>query len=567
MTPITMVVDPVVTTVGRKSAVSSYRYMSIVQADGPSFMRSMGSSTKDDPSHTLSILSRGDLPLRALEGQLGVVEHPQMGWVTASSWNAILVGESPAALVHANHLVYLLCPPPSELHPLTLDGRWVTHGKSLRVRGHTTKAAKVLLDFAARYNYQTIHFDAGWYGDESNRSSSPRVIAPQYAQELNFNEVANYAHARGVTITVYVNELALIETPALLELYPKWGVSGVKFGFVDVNSPRAMRSLHSRVLAYAHVGLSINIHDLYRPRGLSRTWPNLLTQEGVRGEERKPDATHHTILPFVRYLQGAADYTPRYMKSAIRCTRAHQLALPIVLFSPVQSLFWAEPAEAILNGVQTYLPELLVWQMMPTTWDDTRVLGGDIGEWVSIARRTGADWFIGSLTNTDARTASLNLSTLFDMTGTHPLPQLDVLEEGGERYTEGYMVMIYEDDHSYIVDTSLDTNYNEMRVRLVQRYILPPKFSSHVSRATRPLAAGAVFPNDPLPIHVASLQDYRRRIRLDSDARVDAMYTKEFNTKRSGATVMESPIVEVRMAKSGGNVIFITPIVPDTEDE
>lgn len=530
---------------------------------GQTFGESVGNGTQPN---TLSIITKGELPIHAQEHQPGVIEHPILGWSTPTSWNVVLVADSPQELVHHNSIIYLLCPPPDSRFPMAMDGRWVAHGKSLRVRGHTTQKSKQLVDLAFTFNYQMVHFDAGWYGDENNRSSDAREIAKEFAKDLDIADVAKYGRTRGIGVSVYVNEIALKDTLDLIEVYPRWNLHAIKFGFVDVWTPRAMRILHQRMVAYQHVGMMVNIHDIYRPRGLSRTWPHLVTQEGVRGEERKPDATHHTILPFVRYLQGAADYTPRYLKGALRCTRAHQLALPMLLFSPVQSLFWAEPGQAIAEAIQLYHPELIIWQMMPTTWDDTRVLAGSIGEYGSFARRAGRDWFIGSITNTEARELTLNLSTLFDHTidaYSHPLPILEAPADA----PGGYMVHLYEDDHSYEGDLTVEANLNDVKVRRRQSFILPAAFSTNVDEATRARAlsvslangGSSVFPSDPVPGHVSHLQEYRRKAMTTHEKKLANALKKEGRTLPE-PTTLTSPIFTINMAPSGGSVLFLTPI-------
>lgn len=563
MTPVTVVMDPANATATPKAPVNAYRYLSILQADGPAFMRSTMQTgpEAEGAGALLHIITRGELPVHALEHQLGVIEHPVLGWSTPTSWTAVLVGTSAADLAHQASLPYLLCPPPSSAFPMAMDARWVVHGKSLRIRGHSSQTSKQLADFASTYNYQLVHFDAGWYGEENNRSSSPRVVFPEFAHELDVAAVAQYAQTRNVATTVYVNEIALKDTPELLEIYPRWGLSGIKFGFVDVSSPKAMRILHQRIIAYQHVGMAVNVHDMYRPRGLSRTWPHLVTQEGVRGEERKPDATHHTILPFVRLLQGAADYTPRYLKGALRCTQAHQLALPIVFFSPIQSLFWAEPGKAIADAVKLYLPELVVWQMIPTTWDDTRILAGEIGQYVVVARRAGTDWFVGAITNDQERTLTLNLSSLFDNTwrgAAHPLPLLDQPADN----QKGYQIHMYEDDHSFEGDRS-GTGSNNVKVKLRQEFILPARFSTQVSAATKApaLASQGVFPSDPAQPHQGPLSEYRRQVNEAQARQLGNMFTKQTGRGVPAPVELDSPLFQIRMAPSGGNVLYIAPIL------
>jgi alpha-glucosidase len=153
--------------------------------------------------------------------------------------------------------------------------------------------------------------------------------------------------------------------------------------------------------------IMVNVHDDWRPTGEQRTWPNLMTAEGIRGNEEMPDATHNTVLPFTRYMAGAADYTICYYDKRIKTTHAHQLALAAIYYSPIQTLYWYDrPA---LNNNE---PELEFWDKIPVSWDETRILQGQPGEYVVTARRKGEDWFIGAITNNDGRSIQLNFDFL-----------------------------------------------------------------------------------------------------------------------------------------------------------
>jgi alpha-glucosidase len=132
-----------------------------------------------------------------------------------------------------------------------------------------------------------------------------------------------------------------------------------------------------------------------------------MTAEGVRGNEEMPSATDNTILPFTRYLAGAADYTICYFDPRIKTTHAHQLALAAIYYSPLQTLYWYDKPEMEHNE-----PGLEFWDRVPTTWDQTRVVQGTPGQFITTARRKGEDWFIGSITNNDARTLSVKLDFL-----------------------------------------------------------------------------------------------------------------------------------------------------------
>ncbi|MDR1526644.1 MAG: glycoside hydrolase family 97 C-terminal domain-containing protein, partial [Dysgonamonadaceae bacterium] len=128
---------------------------------------------------------------------------------------------------------------------------------------------------------------------------------------------------------------------------------------------------------------------------------------GIRGNEEFPDATHNTILPFTRFLAGAGDYTICYFDPRIKTTHAHQLALAAVYYSPLQFLYWYDTPDRY-NGE----PEVAFFDSIPTVWDDTKIIDGAIGEYIITARRSGNDWFLGAITNNDAREISIPLAFL-----------------------------------------------------------------------------------------------------------------------------------------------------------
>jgi len=193
-------------------------------------------------------------------------------------------------------------------------------------------------------------------------------------------------------------------------------VKGIKFGFVHVGSQHWTTWMHEAVKKCAKYNLMVDIHDEYRPTGFSRTYPNLLTQEGVRGNEEMPEATNSTVLPFTRFVAGAADHTicyyhqngikpnlARYMKT----TSGHQLALAVIFYSPLQFMYWYDKPSDIQDE-----PELEFFDKVPVVWDDTKVIHDEIGQFATIARRSGNDWFVGTVTNTEAREVDLSLNFL-----------------------------------------------------------------------------------------------------------------------------------------------------------
>jgi hypothetical protein len=181
----------------------------------------------------------------------------------------------------------------------------------------------------------------------------------------------------------------------------------VKFGFVQAGSHRWTTWIEEMFKKAAQSHIMVNVHDDWRPTGEQRTWPNLMTAEGIRGNEEMPDATHNTVLPFTRFIAGPADYTICYYDKRIKTTHAHQLALAAIYYSPIQTLYWYDKPSASNDE-----PELEFWDKIPTAWDETKVLQGEPGEFITTARRSGNDWFVGAITNNNARTIKIPLNFL-----------------------------------------------------------------------------------------------------------------------------------------------------------
>lgn len=335
-------------------------------------------------------------------------------------WKLIMIAEKPTDLL-ANNDIYLNLNGESKIK----DTDWIKPGKIIRVVSLTTKDAKIAVDFAVKRKLQYIHFDAGWYGAETMMNSDPsrydRVDPDRsLANDLNLEEVIKYAKSKGIGVWVYVNQRALTNhLDEILPLYKSWGVAGIKFGFVNVGSYRWTTWLHEAVAKCAKYNIMVDIHDEYRPTGVSRTYPNLLTQEGVRGNEEFPDANINTSLPFTRFLAGAADCTVSYFHRKefkpqitnedrlLKNTAGHQLATSVVFYSPLQFLYWYDTPKDVLE-----VPELAFFDQLVTVWDDTKILSGNVGESIVVARRSGTKWFVGCMTNNEARTLEVSLDFL-----------------------------------------------------------------------------------------------------------------------------------------------------------
>ena len=338
------------------------------------------------------------------------------GPVTESSpfetpWRVIMVAEKPGDLLEHND-IFLNLNPPCAIG----NTDWIKPGKVMREVTLSTAGARECIDFCARHNIQYIEFDAGWYGYEySKASDASRVdVDPRRnpKKDLDLQNVIAYARKKNVGVFLYVNHRALEkQIDDILPIYQQWGVAGLKFGFVHVGSHRWTSWVHEAVRKAARYNLMVDIHDEYRPTGFSRTYPNLLTQEGVYGNECMPDANHNTILPFTRFLAGAADYTICYYHQAgiknvkgIKTTSAHQMALSVLYYSPLQFVFWYDKPSDYQGE-----PEMEFFENLPTVWDTTKVILGDIGKYAAIARKSNDRWFLGCITNNEGRTLDIPL--------------------------------------------------------------------------------------------------------------------------------------------------------------
>ena len=321
-------------------------------------------------------------------------------------WRYVLLAESAGGLIERNYLGANLNAPCA-----LQDTSWIQPGSVIREATLTTAGARACVDFAARMGIRYVEFDAGWYGSEYSDASDARAVHldPKRSKgPLDLQEVIRYGAQHQVGVLLYVNRRALEkQLDELLPLYERWGVKGVKFGFVNVGSQHWTAWLHEAVRKAAAHHLIVDIHDEYRPTGVSRTWPNLLTQEGVRGNEEWPTGAHNLILPFTRLLNGPADCTFCWASPRLKNTRTHQLAASVVLFSPLQFLFWYDRPDEIVEE-----PALEFWHNLPTTWDDLRVLEGVPGEFLTLARRKGDTWYLGAMNGASARQIDLQLGFL-----------------------------------------------------------------------------------------------------------------------------------------------------------
>ncbi|MRX65317.1 alpha-glucosidase [Maribacter sp. RZ05] len=369
-----------------------------------------------------------------------------------SPWRVVMMGSSYGELLENNYIVQNLNPP-SEIE----DESWITPGKVLREGTLTTQGGFAAIDFVASHNMQYVHFDAGWYGNEMDDASDATTVTldPKRSKgPFDIEAICAYAKEKGIKVMLYVNRRALEkQLDEILPLFKEWGVSGIKYGFVRVGDQDATTWMHEAIKKAAEYKMVVDVHDEYRPTGFSRTYPNLLTQEGIRGDEETVPNEHTLITMFTRMLAGAADNTVCYYNKRVDKMGSHasQLAKTVCIFSPLQFLYWYDKApaapikdDALWGNTNTIgnEPELEFFNNVPTTWDETKVLQAEIGALGVIARRKGNDWFIGGINGPMERKVLVDFS---------------FLEPGAK-----YMAKVYTDDET--VKTRTQVRIEEMEV-------------------------------------------------------------------------------------------------------
>ncbi len=321
--------------------------------------------------------------------------HVSVSKQLVTPWRVIMVSDRLGELVENHYLLQNLSA------PCALDDTsWIQPGKVWRSRLDTA-SAKAIVDYAEEHNYQYVHYDAGWYGPERDEKSDPLT----YIESIDLPDVIQYATERGVGLICYINKIAMsrYDLDKTLRTYRDWGIRGVKFGFVNWQSQSDMEFLYSAIRTAAKHQLVVDIHDNFRLTGIERTYPNLLTVEGILGNEERADRGNspENVLTtsFARMIAGAGDFTPCYLNGRV-VSRSFQLALGVIFYSPLQYLHWYDQMDQYEGRT---FPELEFWKEMPTTWDDTKVVHDSIGRYMTVARRKGRDWFLGTIVDERVR--------------------------------------------------------------------------------------------------------------------------------------------------------------------
>jgi len=338
-------------------------------------------------------------------------------------WRAMIISETDADLLKSE-LIYKLGPEQKIentdwIKPGKVAWDWWNanniYGVDFRA-GVNNNTYKYYIDFASKYGLEYIILDEGWY--------VLRDIMKQ-EKDIDIQELVDYGKSKNVDIILWVVWKAMDDKlQESLDQFKAWGVKGIKMDFMQ-RDDQWMVNFYEKIAAEcAKRELLVDFHGAYKPSGLNRAYPNVISYEGVKGLENAkwsdmPDPEHNVTIPFIRMVAGPMDFTPGAMINATKKnfrivfdkpmspgTRCHQLGMYVVYESPLQML-----ADNPSNYYRE--PECMEFlSAVPSVWDDTKVLDAKVSDYVAIARRSGDTWFVGAMTDWDARTLDLDLSFL-----------------------------------------------------------------------------------------------------------------------------------------------------------
>lgn len=384
----------------------------------------MGLSGRSDgrPGVRVKLAPRRDDPGIAVRGRPGAD--------LLSPWRVLMIGDHPGRLIESTLITSLN--PPSQI----ADTSWIRAGKyawdwwsggvvsGVAVDGMNNATIRRFIDFAARIGLQYMLIDAGWYVTIGGDMGGPGADVTRSIPEISLPELIEYARQRNIGVWVWVDWKPFnAQMDKALSLYQRLGLKGIKIDFLDRDDQDMVEWYHTLLAKAARHRLLVDLHGCYPPAGIRRTYPNLLTRKDVMGAEfnkwsARITATHNVTLAFTRMLLGPMDYTPggfrnvtphdfvpRYKLPLVQTTRGQALAMYVVYESPFQAVADTPDAYQGQAGVDFLA-------VVPTTWDETLVIAGEIAKFIVIARRNGSDWFVGAMTNEQRRTVTIPLAFL-----------------------------------------------------------------------------------------------------------------------------------------------------------
>jgi alpha-glucosidase len=406
-------------------------YASLFVTAGGRGLAARLSSREEDPNSNADIAPSFDPKADALKVSV-IAQTP-----VKSSWRALMIADQPGRLVESNMVVNLN--PPSAIG----DTSWIKPGKTawdwwngsqakgVAKPGMNNETMKYYIDFSARNKFEFMLIDGGWQanlprpGGQAGSGERGGLSNTQSVPAIDIPMLVEYGKSKNVRLWVITasKDMRGEQLDIAFTQFEKWGLAGVKIDFIDRTDQWMMNWYREVARKAAEHHIMVDFHGASKPDGSSRTFPNVMTREGVMGAEYnrwsgRVSPKHNVTLAFTRMLAGPMDYTPggfnnvtketftqRTTAPEVMHTRAHATALFVVFESELQMV--ADSPDAY-DGQK----ELEFLKAVPASWDETRVLNGVPPKYITIARRSGKEWFVGSITDEDARELDVPLSFL-----------------------------------------------------------------------------------------------------------------------------------------------------------
>jgi len=385
------------------------------------------------PAMSLTGTETGDLGVaarltRRIDDPL-VAVVAEVGAGIMSPWRVAMIAANPGALIENTLL--------TSLNPASVgDFSWVKPGKTawdwwsgpllrgVPVAGSNDATERAFIDFAGSQKLAYTMVDEGWYVNSGGGPILfPGADPTRTVPEIDLPGLVRYGRIRGVGLIVWMHWALLDrDMERILGFLERTGVKGIKIDFMNRDDQEMIAFYHRVAAATARHHLLLDLHGATHPWGMTRTWPNFLTQEGVLGAEygkwtKRITARHNITLAYTRMLAGPMDYTPGGYRNATpatfaiaatgpqtQTTRAAELAKYVVFESPLQSVADSPDAYRDQKGLDFL-------SAVPASWDETRFLQGTLGRDIAVARRHGTRWYVGAMTDAP-RTFTLPLSFL-----------------------------------------------------------------------------------------------------------------------------------------------------------
>ena len=343
-------------------------------------------------------------------------------------WRFMVISDDDGALIE-NTMVFKLSSPlqlkdTDWIRPGKIAWDWYNANNLFGVdfeAGINTDTYKYYIDFASKYGLEYIILDEGWYDIKTNDLINP-------VKAIDMGALVDYGKEKNVGLILWVTWKALEDQfEEALAKFSEWDIKGIKVDFMQRDDQWMVRYYEKVAKRAADYKMLVDFHGSYKPSGLRRAYPNVISREGVRGleqhkwEGQMANPVHDVELPFMRMLTGPMDYTPGAMVNAqvknyapiferpmSLGTRCHQLAMYVIFESPLQML---------ADSPSRYLKEeecMEFLSVVPSTWDDTKVLHAQFGDHIAIARRNGREWYVGAMTNWEQRDLEIDFSFLED---------------------------------------------------------------------------------------------------------------------------------------------------------